>query len=132
MGQPLRGQDIQVVELIGILRKVVPLHEALFFEGPHAVAGLAKAHSQGLRLLALGPNGVGVDQPQKLQVEITMGIAIGKQVSIMIAVGGGHGLFQAIRQNLNNRIISKTISCSRDEQLLWQFITLGPNTNLAN
>ena len=46
VGDSLRGQDMQVGELIGVLGKVVPLHEALFFEGSHAVVGLAKAHAE--------------------------------------------------------------------------------------
>jgi hypothetical protein len=31
VGDPLRGQDMQIAELIGVLREVAPLHEALLF-----------------------------------------------------------------------------------------------------
>jgi len=82
---------MQITQLIGVLRKVTPLHEAPFLESSHAVVGLAQAHAQGLRQLALGPGGVGVDQTQKLQVEIAMGMIL--VIKIVIAVGDGHGFF---------------------------------------
>ena len=49
---------MHVLELIGILREVAPLDEALVFESPQAVVGLAKAHPQGVGYLALGSGGV--------------------------------------------------------------------------
>lgn len=95
MGHPLGGQDMQVGEPIRVLGKVTPLHEALFPEGSHAVVGLAKAHAQSLRQLALGPGGVGIDQAQELQVEIAIGMILER--GIVITVGGGH-LFLAFGQ----------------------------------
>lgn len=39
---------MHVPELIGVLREVAPLHEALVLESPQAVVGLAEAHPQGV------------------------------------------------------------------------------------